>query len=183
MAIPFVAFGALVVMNLARRATPERARPHLEQRAQEAKLVERYVVGQYIHLHLLSLDPQVRQAVSAPPRPIAPEEARRLDQAWAAGRCRPGHVHRAGSPLAGRLRELGQVHPGLKLLQVIDAEGRLLASTVRGGRLWNRDTAWFHAVADASIGQRPYFVDIGRHGGAGPMLEIAYPIRDGAGGV
>ena len=179
-AIPFLAFGALVVMNLARGHLQNATGQTLEQRAGEARqLVERYVLGQFSHLHLIALDPQVRAAVNAPPRESAPDELRRLDQAWAAGDAALV-ASVAGSPLAARLREVGQTQPALRLLQVVDARGRLIATTARGGRMWNGDTAWFRAFGDTEIGGRPYVVDVvAPPGGAGAMFEIDVPVRDG----
>jgi hypothetical protein len=181
-AIPFLAFGALVVVSLARLDLQKATETHLEQRAQEAQqLIARYVLGQFGHLHLLSLDPQVRQAVAAPPREVAPDELRRLDQAWASGE--PALVSSVvGSPLASRLRELGQVQPALKLLQLVDARGRLLATTVRGGRLWNGEAAWFGGLGEYAVGGRPYVCDIVTPPGSGAMLEIDYPVRDATDG-
>ncbi|HZM51056.1 MAG TPA: hypothetical protein VFE68_11205, partial [Vicinamibacteria bacterium] len=84
-AVPFLAFGALVVMNLARGHLQNVTGQNLEQRASEARqLVERYVLGQFSHLHLITLDPQLRAAVAAPARDGGPDDLRRLDQAWAA---------------------------------------------------------------------------------------------------
>jgi hypothetical protein len=182
-AIPFLAFGALVVVSLARLDLQRTTGAQLEQRAQEAQqLIARYVLGQFSHLHLLSLDPQVRQAVSAPPREATADELRRLDQAWASGDAALVASVTA-TPLAARLREMGQVQPALKLLQVVDARGRLLATTVRGGRLWNGDTSWFRALGENAMGGRPYVCDIVTPpGGAGAMLEVDYPIRDPAQG-
>ncbi|HYU42757.1 MAG TPA: cache domain-containing protein [Vicinamibacteria bacterium] len=182
-AIPFLAFGALVVMNLARGHLQNVTGQNLEQRAGEARqLVERYVLGQFSHLHLITLDPQLQAAVSAPPRGGGPDELRRLDQAWATGDAALV-ASVAGSPLAARLREVGQTQPALRLLQVVDARGRLLATTARGGRLWNGDTAWFRAFGDTEIGGAPYVVDIvSPPGGAGAMFEIDVPIRDSTGG-
>jgi len=182
-AIPFLAFGALVVMNLARGHLQNVTGQNLEQRAGEARqLVERYVLGQFSHLHLITLDPQLRAAVTAPPRGGGPDELRRLDQAWGAGD--PALVASvAGSPLAARLREVGQTQPALRLLQVVDARGRLIATTARGGRLWNGDTAWFRAFGETEIGGSPYVVDIvSPPGGAGAMFEIDVPIRDSTDG-
>ena len=182
-AIPFLAFGALVVMNLARGHLQNVTGQNLEQRAGEARqLVERYVLGQFSHLHLITLDPQLRAAVTAPPRGGGPDELRRLDQAWATGDAALV-ASVAGSPLAARLREVGQTQPALRLLQVVDARGRLLATTARGGRLWNGDTAWFRAFGDTEIGGAPYVVDIvSPPGGAGAMFEIDVPIRDSTDG-
>ncbi len=182
-AIPFLAFGALVVMNLARGHLQNVTGQNLEQRAGEARqLVERYVLGQFSHLRLITLDPQLRAAVTAPPRGGGPDELRRLDQAWATGDAALV-ASVAGSPLAARLREVGQTQPALRLLQVVDARGRLLATTARGGRLWNGDTAWFRAFGDTEIGGSPYVVDIvSPPGGAGAMFEIDVPIRDSTDG-
>ena len=151
-AVPFLAFGALVVMNLARGHLQNVTGQNLEQRASEARqLVERYVLGQFSHLHLITLDPQLRAAVAAPARDGGPDDLRRLDQAWAAGDAALV-ASVAGSPLAARLREVGQTQPALRLLQAVDARGRLIATTARGGRLWSGDTAWFHALTDTDIG-------------------------------
>jgi hypothetical protein len=182
-AIPFLALGALVVMSLARGQLQNVTGQYLEQRAGEARqLVERYVLGQFSHLHLIALDPQLRTAVSAAPRDGGPDELRRLDQAWAAGD--PALVASvAGSPLAARLREVGQVQPALRLLQVVDARGRLIATTARGGRLWNGDTAWFRSLGETEIGGQPYVVDVvSPPGGAGAMFEIDVPVRDATDG-
>jgi hypothetical protein len=181
-AVPFLAFGAIVVMNLARSHLQDVMTTYLEQRAQEARqVVERYVLGQFSHLHLLSLDPEVKAAVNGAPREATPEELRRLDQAWATGE--PALVASVtGSPLAARLREIGQIQPALRLLQVMDARGRLLATTARGGRFWNGDTAWFRALSDGELGGRPYVVDIVAPPASGPMFELDVPIRDATDG-
>jgi len=181
-AIPFLAFGALVVMNLARGHLQNVMGQYLEQRAQEAGvLVERYVLGQFSQLRLISVDPDVKAAVGAPVRDAAPEELRRLDQAWASGDAALSAAV-AGSPLAARLREMGQAQPALKLLQLVDARGRLLATTVRGGRLAYGDTAWFRALGETPIGGRAYVVDVVSPPGGGAMFELDSPIRDSTDG-
>jgi hypothetical protein len=181
-AVPFLAFGALVVMNLARGHLQNVTGQYLEQRAEEAKqLVERYVLARFSSLHLTSLDPQVRQAVSAPLRDAAPDELRRLDQAWATGDAALV-ASVTGSPLATRLRELGQAQPALKLLQLVDARGRLLATTTRSGRLWNGDTPWFRALGETEVGGRAYVADIVAPPGGGVMFELDFPIRDATDG-
>src|SRR5260221_837725 len=114
-AIPFLAFGALVVMNLARGHLQNVTGQNLEQRAGEARqLVERYVLGQFSHLRLITLDPQLRAAVSAPPRAGGPDELRRPDQAWATGDASLV-ASLAGSPLPRRLREAGPRQPRPRL--------------------------------------------------------------------
>ncbi|HUG52238.1 MAG TPA: cache domain-containing protein [Vicinamibacteria bacterium] len=182
-AIPFLAFGALVVVNLAHRDLQHAMGLHMEQRAQEARqIVERHVIGQFTHLHLLSLDPEVRRSVVSPPRPVSADDVRRLDQDWGSGA--PELVASVvDSPLASRLRELGQVQPALKLLQLVDGGGRLLATTVRGGRLWNGDAGWFRSLGENAMGGQPYFCDVvSPPGSTSPMLEFGYPIRDAADG-
>src|SRR6478736_4374705 len=85
-AIPFLAFGALVVMNLARGHLQNVMGQYLEQRAQEAgQLVERYVLGQFGDLRLISTDPDVKAAVQAPPRTATSDEQRQQEQAWGSG--------------------------------------------------------------------------------------------------
>src|SRR5438477_2470739 len=181
-AIPFLAFGALVVMNMAREHLQNVMGQYLEQRAQEAGLlVERYVLGQFSQLRLISVDPDLKAAVNAPPAEATADELRRLDQAWASGDAALA-ASMAGSPLAGRLREMGQAQPALKLLQVVDARGRLLATTVRGGRLAYGDTAWFRALGETPVGSRPYVADIVSTPGGGVMFEIDSPIRDATDG-
>ena len=119
--------------------------------------------------------------MTAPARETPPDELRRLDQAWASGDAALVSSVTA-TPLAARLREMGQVQPALKLLQVVDARGRLLATTVRGGRLWNGDTQWFRALGENAIGGRPYVCDIVTPPGGSAMFEVDYPIRDPAEG-
>ena len=146
-AIPFLAFGALVIMNLARGQLQNVTGQNLEQRARRGPAARRALRAR-----------PVQPPAPARPRPAGagggerrrpaterPDELRRLDQAWAAGD--PALVASvAGSPLAARLREMGQIQPALRLLQVVDERGRLLATTTRGGRLWNGETAWFRAL-------------------------------------
>src|SRR5205814_9279556 len=115
-ASPFLAFGALVVMNMAREHLQNVMGQYLEQRAQEAGLlVERYVLGQFSQLRLISVDPEVKAAVGVSRPEAAPDELRRLDQAWASGDAALA-ASVAGSPLAGRLREMGQAQPPPRLL-------------------------------------------------------------------
>lgn len=176
-AMPFVAFGAFVVVNMARGLLQESIAVSLEQRAFESKQqLERYVVDQFIHLTLIAQDPQIRQALTAA-KPSTREDALKLDQAWASGdtSVSAGVV---SSPLATRLRDLAIVQPAMRLLQVVDVSGRLVASTARGGRLWNADTAWFRALSPESMDARPYYCDVLRlPGSPTPLLEIVAPVK------
>jgi hypothetical protein len=74
------------------------------------------------------------------------------------------------------LRSLEQAHQGLKLVQIVDAAGRLVATSRRGGRLLNGDTPWFRGLVDAGT-ESPQVGDIYRPPGASlPLLDLAYPI-------
>jgi hypothetical protein len=71
-----------------------------------------------------------------------------------------------------------QVRPAWRLLQVIDPNGRLVASTVRGGRVLYGDVAWFQKLGEAAADTQPYVSDLQTPPGGGPaVLEMAYPIR------
>src|SRR5262249_6314942 len=132
------------------------------------------------HLRLVSIDPEVRQsllAAAAAPAPSA-DDARRLEQAWASGSDPKLMAPLLESPLARRVREMAQVRPALKLLQIVDANGRVVASSMRGGRLLHQDTPWFQALArDEGLG-RPYVGELYRQPGSSMALfEVAYPVR------
>lgn len=179
-AIPFLIFGSFVVITMARGQLREAMGQNLEQQAVHTKLqLERYLGDQIVHLRLLALSPQVRGALTAPSAPGGAEADRRLERAWASG-SEPGLTgSRLQSPLAERLRAVLQVRPALKLLQVVDAAGRVVASTSRRGRFTHADTAWFGTVSDESPEPVPYVGDFQRAAGGGPaVLELAYPVRD-----
>jgi hypothetical protein len=179
-AMPFVAFGSFIVIRLARTALQESLGSSLEQRAVETKLlVERYLANEFVRLRLLSTDPMVRAAVATPAPRLAPEARREIENAWAAGDAGIGQAI-VGSPLAARLREVAQVVPGVRLLQVVDAGGRLVASSARGGRILNAETAWFRAFASGR--DRPWMSDVQRAASNEvAVFEIAYPILDADG--
>ncbi len=141
-AAPFMAFGAYVVVNMAKGQLRESAGVSLEQRAVETKLsLERYVGEQIFQLRLLSLDPLIRSAASTAVPTPNPEERRRLEQAWVAGGDFAATSALVESPAAGRLRQLASIRPALKLVQVVGPTGQLIASTSRAGRLQQADTA------------------------------------------
>jgi hypothetical protein len=180
-AIPFLAVGALIVINVARASLETAVGDSFEQRALELKLnVEGYVADQFLFLRQLSLDPGLRTALAAPARKI--EDDKKHEQAWAAG---DADLQRTivGSPLAGRLREVAQVHPGIKMLQLIDQNGRLVASTARGGRFANQDANFFRGISGGSVEQMGYVGDIQRPpNSTTAVLELVYPIRDASDG-
>jgi hypothetical protein len=180
-AIPFVAFGALVVIHMARVSLQRALGESLEQRAIETKqLVERYVADQFLHLRHVSVDPAIRAALAAPSTPTPDRE--KVDHAWASGD--PALVASViGNPTATVLRQATQVYPAYKLLQVIDAEGRLVASNVRGGRLLNDEQPWFRMVSSPDVANDQWVGDIQRPQHSPTfLLELATPIRDPADG-
>jgi hypothetical protein len=180
-AMPFVAFGSFLVVNMARGQLQNSIGESLEQRALTTKLsLERYIAEQIGQLRLVSIDADVRRSLAGAAGAHEPtaDEGRRLEQAWASGSDPQLMAPLLESPLARYLRETAQVRPAFKLIQVIDGKGRLLASSMRGGRLLHQDTAWFQALArDEGLG-RPYVGDLYRQPGSSMALfEIAYPVR------
>lgn len=175
-AMPFLAVGSLVIVGMARAAVQHSAGQSLEQRALETKhQVERYVADQVVHLSQTAQE--ARGELSAG-RPVpSPDQARHREQGWASGD--PALVVTiVGSPFGARLREVAALHLAFRLLQVVDAEGRLRASSSRGGRLLNAETPWFRALtADEPA---PTFVgEVHRplHS-ATALIEVAVPVRD-----
>ena len=179
-AAPFMAFGAYVVVNMAKGQLRESVGTSLEQRAVETKLaLERYVGEQIVHLRLLSQDPVLRSAVSLPAPASNPEERRRLEQVWASGGDPKATSALVDSPAAGRLRQLVRIRPALKLVQVVGPTGQLVASTGRAGRLQQGEAAWFKALTPVEVGEQAFVGEMQRMPDSQTgVLEIAYPIRD-----
>ncbi|MBI3932434.1 MAG: cache domain-containing protein [Acidobacteria bacterium] len=178
-AMPFVAFGSFLVVTMARGALMDTLGQSFEQRAFESKfLLERYVSDQVDHLRVLALDPQVHSTLAALGKPRSADEAKKLEQAWASGTDAKLTAPLLGSPLAARLRDMVQVYPPLRLVQVVDAGGTLVAASNRGGRLQSAETPWFKAlVLDGT--HSAYVGDIQRPaGGTVALLEVAYPVYD-----
>jgi len=161
-AMPFVAFGSFVVVNMARGSLERSVGESLEQRATETRLLlERYLGEQTVDLRLVALDPDVRRALEGPSRPATAETA----------------SQRTTSPLAARLRDVVQMRPAWQSLQLIDSNGRVLATTIHAGRLLYEDAAWFQKLAELGTGGQIYLSDALAPGSAMRALEIAYPIR------
>lgn len=176
-AMPFVAFGSFIVVRMARSALQDSLGARVEQQALQTKLlVERYIANEVVRLRLLGLEPDVRAAASRSAKETSPEETKRLEQAWAAGDARLNE-QLVASPLAARLRDLLAVDPGLRLVQVVDARGRLVATSGRAGRISSSETAWFKGVASDEAG-RLWVSDIQRAASGAAFLEIAFPVRD-----
>lgn len=167
-AMPFVAFGSFVVVSMARSAQQEAIGRNLEQRAAETRVwLERYVSDQIVHLRLLAMDPEIRETLArSAHRPPQLDDAKLREAA-------------VNSDLAERLRDLVQVRPALKLLQVVDASGRVVASSSRGGRMVHADSAWFQALSRDFPEPRPHLTDIYRPPGASlAVFDLAYPVYD-----
>ena len=182
-AMPFVAFGSFIVVNQARTLLRESVGRSLEQRAVQTKLaLEQYVADQVVHLRLVAMDPEVQRALARQAPTLPDAEKRRLEQAWASGKDPRLNASVVDNPLAGRTRPLTLVRPAFRQIQVVDAEGRLVAASSRAGRLWNGETAWFKVVAaqegepEAHVGEpfRPA-------GSSMALFEIVYPVRDADG--
>ena len=81
-AMPFVALGSFLVVNMARSELLSSVGTSLDQRALQTKVaVERYMADQVVHLRLLATDPQVVQALARQsPSPDAEGLSARLRQ-------------------------------------------------------------------------------------------------------
>lgn len=179
-AMPFVAFGSFIVVNQARNLLRESAGSSLEQRAVQTKLaLEEHVAEQVVHLRLVAMDPDVRRALARPAPVPGDAERRRAEQSWTGGTDRRLTASVVDNPVATRLRSLSAVRPVFRQLQVVDASGRLVAASARGGRLYQGESAWFKALsaqegeAEARVGEpfRP-------SGSSMALFELVYPVRD-----
>jgi hypothetical protein len=182
-AIPFVAFGSFVVVNMARNQLRDSVGASLEQRAVQTKLaLEQYVGDQLVHLRLLALEPEVQRALAVTATPLTEAQAAEVEKAWSS---RDPALTRAvlESPLADRLRTLAGVRPMLKLVQVLDTRGQVVASSVRSTRLVHSGSAWFQDIAAQEGSPELRLGDIQQPKGfSAGVLELAYPVRarDGA---
>ena len=182
-AMPFVAVGSFVIVNQARNLLRESVGTSLEQRAVETKLaLEGYVADQVVHLRLLAAEPDVASALAMPTR-LEPESARAgLEQAWAAGKNAALEAEIVGGPLAARTRPLLELRPAFRRIQLVDASGRLVASSTRGGRLFNAEASWFKALSAPEGAASEYVGEPFRPNGSTIALyEIAVPVRNAAG--
>lgn len=180
-AMPFVAFGAYVVLGLANSSMRQEVGESLEQRATESRLrVERYVGDQVVELRLMTRWPELAQALGKAPA-LKPEEAERLARLW--GEADTELLQSiTGTPLSARLRDVIAVRPGIKVLQVVDARGLLVASSGRSGRLRNHDAPWFTGTTQEPVVERPWVSDVFKPAGSSqPMLEVAWPVLNAEG--
>jgi hypothetical protein len=179
-AMPFVAFGSFVVVNMAKTRLRESVGGSLEQRAVQTKLgLEQYLAEQTTTLHLVALDPELQKALAAPGRARPEAETAALERAWATGNDPAAVATVLGTPLAARLRTLAAVRPAIRQLQLVDRDGRMVAASARGGRLVHKDAAWFKALATPDGEPEPHVDDMEQpRGSTLTLLGISYPVRD-----
>ena len=124
-AIPFVALGSFMVIDMAKGSLQVALGQSFEQRATETKLlIERYVAAQIVHSRLLALDPEVRLPLRAPAKGLTNAESGELEQRWVAGDAKLTEAI-VGSSLASRLKAIMTLRPEVRLIQVIDGAGRV----------------------------------------------------------
>lgn len=178
-AMPFVAVGAYFVVTMGRSAMRESVAQTLEQRAVETRFrVERYVGDHAALLRLIAAWPDVKASLHRTPGPMSPEEQQQLNEAWASGDAAliAGLLR---TPVAERLRGVLEIRPGIKLLQVVDDDGRLLASSAHAGRVLNGDTEWFTAVAEQGLEPHTFVGDVERRRpDEAALYDVAWPIRN-----
>jgi hypothetical protein len=175
-AMPFLAFGSFIVVNMAKNQLRDSVGVGLEQRAVQTKLaLERHIGEQILELRLLARRQAVMEILSRPAKAVSPEEARRLEQAWNSG----GDPAVLESDLARQLRDVTAVRPGLRSIRVVDATGRVVASSGRGGRLFHDQSSWFKELSAQEGEAQAWIGDIERPRGASmAALELGYPVLD-----
>jgi len=176
-AIPFVVFGSFLVISIVRGRLETALGASFEQQAIGTKLqLERYVADQIVHLRIFANMPSVQAAVRGSGG--APADSGRLEAAWASGEDASGLAGLLQSPLASHLRDLVRLRPVLRLMQVADERGRLVASSSRAGRLLNAEAPWFRTIASQEA-EEAFVGDIRMQPNSSmPLLEIAYPVMD-----
>jgi hypothetical protein len=179
-AMPFVAFGSFIVVNMAKNQLRESVGEGLEQRAVQTKLsLERHIGEQILELRVLARDTAVRETLSRTPRAASAEEIRRIEEAWASDS--DERLRRAilETPVASRLRDVIAVRPGLRSLRVVDATGRVVAASGRTGRLNEGESAWYKELLSQEGEARAWVGDIERtRGSSMSALSLAYPVMD-----
>ncbi len=177
-AMPLAAFGAFIVVSIARGALQDSLGHTLEQRAVQTRiLIERYIGDQVFHVRLVSLTPEVPAAILGAGRGAAADT---LPAPGAAPRAAsPGPATRPpvlSSPLAAMLRQTVRIAPSLRLLQVIGTDGRVVAASAPTGRSTLADTPWYTRMAREGL-PGPYIAGPWRAaGGSDAFIEIVYPV-------
>ncbi len=175
-AMPLVAFGAFIVVSIARGTLQDSLGHTLEQRAVQTRiLIERYVGDQVFHVRLISLEPEVPAAILGAGRDTASRSPR--PGAWPrAASPRPSAAPVLTSPLAGMLRQTVRIAPALRLLQIIGTDGRVVAASAPTARSTLTDTPWYKRMAREGL-PGPYIAGPWRApGGSDAFIEIVYPV-------
>jgi len=178
-AMPFVAFGSFIVVNMAKNQLRESVGEGLEQRAVQSKLaLERHVGEQLVDLRLLALEPLVQQSLRDVPRPATESERTALEKTWAASSDSRLGAAVLESPVAARLRNMSLLRPGMRLLQVVDGNGRTIAASARGESLFHGESQWWKALVAQEGDAQAFVGDVQRATGAAyASLELAFPVR------
>lgn len=178
-AMPFVAFGSFIVVNMARTQLRETVGSGLEQRAVQTKLdLERHVGEHLVDLRLIAAEPDVRKALASAPRPVSAADAQRMEKRWASGSDARLRAAVLDSPLAVRLRTIADLRPGLRSLQVVDRNGRVVAASTRGDNLFQGESAWFKALLAEEGEPQAWVGDVERPAGYSyAFVELGFPIR------
>lgn len=182
-AMPFVAYGSFIVVNMAKNQLGESVGQGLEQRAVQTKLaLERHLGEQVVDLSLLARMPVVQEALSRPLPAVEPDEARRVERAWANQNDDALRTALLESRAAAQLRDVTAVRPGLRSIQVVDVRGRVVAASGQGGRLFHGESAWFKELASQEGEPTAWIGDVERvNGGTHAALELGFPVRGGNG--
>jgi len=178
-AMPFVAFGSFVVVNMAKNQLRESVGEGLEQRAVQTKLaLERHVGEQVVDLRLLATEPLVQQALREVPRPVPDDQRAKLESAWAGGTDSRLGAQVLETALAARLRDVADLRPGTRALQIVDANGRTIAASTRKGSLFNEQSQWWKALVEQEGEAQAFVGDVQRPRGSGySFVELAFPVR------
>jgi len=178
-AMPFVAFGSFIVVNMAKNQLRESVGEGLEQRAVQTKLaLERHIGEQLVDLRLLAMDPIVQQALRDVPRAVPDEQRAKLEAAWAGGTDSRLGASILETPLAARLRDVADLRPGTRALQVVDANGRTIAASTRGGPLFNDQSQWWKALVEQEGEAQAFVGDVQRNQGSTyAFVDLAFPVR------
>jgi hypothetical protein len=178
-AMPFVAFGSFIVVNMARTQLRETVGSGLEQRAVQTKLdLERHVGEHLVDLRLIAAAPDVRKALASAPRPVSGAEAQRIEKSWASGSDARLRAAVLDSPLAVRLRSIADLRPGLRSLELLNRDGRVVAASIRGDKLFQGQSAWFKALLAQEGEPQAWVGDVEKPAGYSyAFVELGYPIK------
>jgi hypothetical protein len=176
-AMPLMAFSSFIVVSMARSTLQDTAGRELEQRALQTRfLIEHFIADQIVQLRLIATDPAVVTAARASRHLASLDQRHRIERAWASGSDLKLLQPLLASSVAPRLQLTAAFVPSLRVLQVFDADGRLLATTVRSGRAFQDDAVWYRQLLQDPLAGA--FVGETQRGSSGgpPHFEIAYPI-------